>query len=61
MIIWVLIGILIQDGMLYSKTLGIYPTEEVCAQVRIYVMDQAEKPKINYETVCIKTNQIQQM
>lgn len=58
---WLLVGILVQNGMIYAKPVGIYATMEQCFEVRQYVMDQAPQPKINYESVCINTDQLKQL
>lgn len=58
---WLLVGILIQNGMVYAKPLGIFGSENKCLEVREYVMAQAPKPDINYESVCVHTDQLAQM
>lgn len=58
---WLLVGILIEDGMIYTKPLGIYPSMNHCFEIREYVMRQAIQPKLNYETVCIQTNELNQL
>jgi hypothetical protein len=58
---WLLVAILIEDGTIFTKALGIYPSMGHCFEVREYVMQQSVKPKLNYETVCIQTNELNQL
>ena len=58
---WLLVGILINDGVILTKALGIYSSMDHCFEVREYVMQKAIQPKLNYETVCIQTNALNQL
>jgi len=38
---------------------GPFATMDECFEARQYFMDTAPKPKINYEAVCVQTDQVE--
>lgn len=53
---WFLIGVLIQGSQVMVKPLGVFIEMDDCFETREYVLAQAEKPKINYEIVCVQVD-----
>lgn len=58
MIVWLLVGILVKGAEVYTKPLGAFMEEGRCQEIREYVLAQAPKPSINYDAVCIKTDEM---
>lgn len=58
MITWALFVIFLEGEKYYVMPRGHYMTMEQCADMREAFIALAPKPKINYESVCIKTNEI---
>lgn len=50
---WLLVGVVVQGLTVHVKPLGVFFEMDDCFQAREYVLAQAEKPKINYELVCV--------
>jgi len=58
MVVWLLVGILVQGTQVYTKPLGVFMNEDRCLEVQKYVMAQAPSPQINDDTICVKTNEM---
>jgi len=56
--VWLLVGILVQGSQVFTKPLGAFVEMDRCFEVREYVLAQASKPKLNYEVVCVQTNEM---
>lgn len=59
MTVWVLVATLFMQGEFKFMALGAYPSMDECFKAREHFMDTGPKPKINYESVCIKTDQLE--
>jgi len=57
MTLWLLVVVIVVDGMAYMQNGGLHATMKDCFEARENVMQTAPQPKINYEAVCIKTDQ----
>lgn len=55
---FVLVAIIFLDGSMMVNPLGIFETEAQCQVIRSIVEKKAPKPKINFESVCVKTDQL---
>mgnify|MGYP000135567117 CR=1 FL=1 len=58
MITWVLFVLLLEAERYYVMPQGHYMTMEECFEARDVVMQSAPQPKMNYDAICIKTNEI---
>ena len=58
MITWVLFVLLLEAERYYVMPQGHYMTMEECFEARENVMRSAPQPKMNYDAICIKTNEI---
>jgi len=58
MITWVLFVLLLETERYYVMPQGHFLTMEQCFEARDNFMTTAPKPKINYDLICIQTNQI---
>ena len=56
MMSWLLVGILISGQQIMVKPFGFFPEMEHCFEAREFVMQTAPQPKVNYEFVCIRTD-----
>ena len=54
MVAWLLVGIIVKGLAVHVKPLGVFLEMDDCFEAQEYVSAQAEKPKINYELVCVK-------
>lgn len=57
MTLWLLIVVIVVDGMAYMQNGGLHATIEDCFEAREVTLSTAPKPKINYEAICIQTDQ----
>ncbi len=57
--VWVLVAILVMDSNFKMMPLGAFVSMDECFQAREAFMATGPKPKINYESVCIQTNQLE--
>jgi len=48
----------VQGSQVFTKPLGAFVEMDRCFEVREYVLAQASKPKLNYEVVCVQTNEM---
>lgn len=55
---WALFVIVLKADMYYVIPDGIYPSMNKCFEAREAFMQSAPQPKINYEVVCVKTDQV---
>jgi len=55
---WLLFAILIQTDGYAVYPQGPFATMAECFEAREYFIATAPKPKIDYEAVCIQTNQV---
>ena len=55
---WLLFAILIQTDGYAVYPQGPFATMAECFEAREYFMATAPKPKINYDAVCIQTDQV---
>jgi hypothetical protein len=55
---WLLFAILIQTDGYAVYPQGPFATMAECFEAREYFIATAPKPKINYEAVCIQTDQV---
>lgn len=53
---WLLVGILISGQQIMVKPFGFFPEMEDCFSARQIALSAVEKPKVNYEFVCIRTD-----
>ncbi len=53
---WMLFTIVLQANQFYVKPNGPFVDMDTCFQARQAVLSQYEKPKVNYEAVCVKTD-----
>ena len=58
MITWVLFVLLLEAERYYVMPQGHYMTMEECFEARDVVMQSAPQPKMNYDAICIQTNEI---
>jgi hypothetical protein len=58
MITWVLFVLLLEAERYYVMPQGHYMTMEECFKAREAVMQSAPQPKMNYDAICIQTNEI---
>jgi len=58
MITWVLFVLLLEAERYYVVPQGHYMTMEECFEARDVVMQSAPQPKMNYDAICIQTNEI---
>jgi len=58
---WLLVGILISSQAVAVKPFGIFMDMDQCFSARQIIMAQIEKPKINYEFVCVRTNTLEEL
>ena len=56
---WVLMGIFVTDMTFYFRILDIYPTHIECLYAGEEMIQEIGKPFVNYNVVCVPTNQIQ--
>lgn len=54
---WVLVAILIMNQETRHMPVGFYPDMDGCFEARDFFLATAPQPKINYEAVCIFTDQ----
>jgi len=54
--VWILFSLLLSAEQYYVHHQGPYMSLEECFKARDFLMEQAPKPKVNYESVCIKTD-----
>jgi hypothetical protein len=57
MTLWLLVVIFIVDGSAYMHHGGLYGSMDECFDEWEIVMQTAPQPKINYEAICIQTDQ----
>lgn len=50
---WLLVGVVVQGLAVHVKPLGVFFKMNDCFDARESVLSQVEKPKINYELVCV--------
>jgi len=50
---WLLVGVVVQGLTVYVRPLGVFYEMDDCFKAREAVLVQADKPKINYELVCV--------
>jgi len=55
---WILFVILVEADRYYVSPNGMYPTMEDCFEARDFFMATAPQPKINYEAICVQTDQL---
>ena len=53
---WSLVFIAVGIKGVLAVPVSLHPTMEECFNAREVVMDELPKPKINYETVCVRTD-----
>jgi hypothetical protein len=53
---WALIGVVLSVQGVGVQPISLHPSMEECFSAREVVMASMPKPKINYETVCIRTD-----
>ena len=58
MITWVLFVLLLEAERYYVMPQGHYMTMEECFEARDVIINTAPKPKMNYDAICIQTNEI---
>ncbi len=58
MITWVLFVLLLEAEQYYVVPQGHYMTMKECFEAREVVMQSAPQPKMNYDAICIQTNEI---
>lgn len=54
---WALVAILIVNAEVRTMPVTLTSTKELCEQARIVFLSTAPQPQINYEAVCIFTDQ----
>lgn len=54
---WALVAVLIIDQQIRTMPVTLTPTKESCEQARILFLSTAPVPQINYEAVCLFTDQ----
>ena len=58
---WVLMGIFVADMTFYFRILEIHNSHIECLYASEEMVQKIGKPLINYNVVCVPTNQIKQM
>ena len=58
MVTWILFVLLLEAEKYYVMSQGQYLTMKDCFEAREIVMQSAPQPKMNYEAICVQTNQI---
>jgi hypothetical protein len=58
MVTWVLFVLLLEAERYYVMPQGHYMTMKECFEARENVMQSAPQPKMNYDAICIQTNEI---
>jgi len=53
---WALIGVMLAAKGVAVQPISLHETMEECFAAREMVMTQMPKPKVNYETVCVRTD-----
>ena len=56
---WVLVALLFIEGQIKFIALGAFTTMDECFTARDYFIATGPQPKINYEAVCVQTNQLE--
>jgi len=56
--VWILFTILLTAEGYYTHTQGPFSTMEDCFEAREFLIATGPKPKINYEAVCIQTDEL---
>lgn len=56
---WILVAVLIIDQEIKVMPLAAFETMAVCFEAREVFVSTAPVPKINYEAVCIRTDQVE--
>lgn len=56
---WVLVALIFTQGEFKFIGLGVYTSMNECFVARDYFIATGPKPKINYEAVCIQTDQLE--
>lgn len=59
MTMWMLVAVIMIDGQLRFMALTAHTSVAECYASREYFIATAPKPKINYEAICIKTDQLE--
>ena len=59
MSVWVLVAMMFIEGQFKFMMLGAYTAMDECFEAREYFMATGPQPKINYESICIKTDQLE--
>jgi hypothetical protein len=59
MTVWVLVATLFIQGEFKFMGLGVFATMNECFTARDYFIATGPQPKINYEAVCVQTNQLE--
>tara|TARA_Y100001938_G_scaffold142883_1_gene214831 strand:- start:932 stop:1120 length:189 start_codon:yes stop_codon:yes gene_type:complete len=57
---WVLMGIFVADMTFYFRILEIHSTHIECLYAGEQMIQKIGKPFVNYNVVCVPTNQIQE-
>ena len=53
---WVLVAVVISTTGLAVQAIGVFSELNQCIEVREQIMIKAPQPKVNYETVCVRTD-----
>ena len=53
---WALVGIVVGIAGAQAVPVSLHSTMEECFVAREVLMDELPKPKINYESVCVRTD-----
>jgi hypothetical protein len=56
--VWVLILIAVQADTFYFKALNMYPRMDDCLGARAELVEKLGRPIVNYEALCILTDQV---
>jgi len=55
---WVLFAIFLEANRYIVSPIGMYPTMNDCFEARDFFLSTAPQPKVNYDSICIPSDQI---
>ena len=53
---WVLVAVALGANGVAAQAIGVFSELNQCFEVREQIMKKAPQPKMNYETVCVRTD-----
>ena len=56
--VWVLMLIAVEADMFYIRGMGIHNSMDSCFRARQALVEEIGRPIVNYQTLCIQTDQL---